>query len=156
LIVLFSLDWESRRSRLPTRSVQHALLGFTFRGVSEYLEDFVARIVDAPHSRVPFLRWKASTSSSVDLTQYLEDIESAYRKWVHLPTLKDIYPCETSAQQIPYALKDIVDADGNFTTEVLPTLQNIFLKEISPSRRIQIGIMLRLLVDSRELSGHPI
>jgi hypothetical protein len=40
-------DWESRLPRQPTRSVQPALRIFRFKGVSEYLEDFVARI-DAP------------------------------------------------------------------------------------------------------------
>jgi hypothetical protein len=43
----FLPDWESRRPPPPTRSVQPALRIFLFKGVSEYLEDFVARI-DVP------------------------------------------------------------------------------------------------------------
>ena len=71
--------------------------------------------------------------------------------------LKDILPYETAAQQIVCELQEIVDAEQpmeNGAEVLLTTLQNIFLEEISPLRHIQIGIML--LVDSRELSDHPI
>jgi hypothetical protein len=49
-------DRDSQRLRLPTRSVQPALLAFRFKGLSGYLEDFVARI-DVPqldHLRITF------------------------------------------------------------------------------------------------------
>ena len=40
-------DWGSRRPLPPTRTALPALTSFKFRGISEYLEDFVARI-DTP------------------------------------------------------------------------------------------------------------
>jgi hypothetical protein len=85
------------------------------------------------------------------------DIESADQEWLDFlrpfTALKDIYLCETSAQQISYVLLELVKGR---VTEVLPsTLKNIFSKEISPSQRIQIGIVF-FFVNARELSGHPI
>jgi hypothetical protein len=40
-------DWENRRFSLPTRAVLPSLAVLEFKGVNEYLEDFIARI-DAP------------------------------------------------------------------------------------------------------------
>ena len=63
----------------------------------------------------------------------------------------DIYLCETSAQHIAFVLQDALERR---LTEVLPTLQNMFLSVIPPSGPIQEGIVL--FVAARELSGRPI
>jgi hypothetical protein len=231
----FLPDWESRRPPPPTRSVQPALRIFLFKGVSEYLEDFVARI-DVPQlvrlsiaffdeiifdtsQLVQFIYRKASLkvpdearvrflSGTVQITfssqtrgpgelsvevscggsdwelatmvqfftlfsrplssveglhiymrrsdqQDLDDLENADQEWLDFlrpfTAVKDIYLCETSAQQISYMLQELVEGR---LTEVLPTLQNIFLDAIPPSGLIQKGIMQ--FVAARELSGHPI
>jgi hypothetical protein len=70
----FLPDWESRRPRLPTRSVQPALHSFTFSGVSEYLEDFVARI-DVP--QLDYLSTTFFDEITFDTSQLIQFI---YRK----------------------------------------------------------------------------
>jgi hypothetical protein len=69
--------------------------------------------------------------------QSRSDIESADQEWLDFlrpfNAVKDIYLCEVSAQQISYMLEEVVEGR---LTEVLPILQNIFLEEITPSRRI--------------------
>jgi hypothetical protein len=83
-------------------------------------------------------------------TQY--DIENAGEEWLDFlrpfTAVKDIYLCETSAQHNALVLQE--NAEGRLT-EVLPTLQNIFLP---PSGPIQEGIVH--FVAAQELSGHPI
>jgi len=85
----------------------------------------------------------------------LYDIKSADQEWSDFlrpfTAVKDIYLSKTSAQQFSYLLQH---SEEGRLTEVLPTLQNIFLEEISRSRGIQAGFLR--FVDARELSGHPI
>ena len=69
---------ESRRPHLPTRSVQPSLLVFVFRGTSEYLEDFVARI-DAP--QLDHLNITFSGKTVFDIPQLVQFIH-------RIPSLK--------------------------------------------------------------------
>jgi hypothetical protein len=223
-----------RRLRPPTRSVLPALLEFRFRGVSEYLEDFVARI-DAPqldHLDITFFdenifdtsqlvqfiypkaslkapdqacvqffddkvvfklssetrgpgglcvkisggsNWEFSTMvqfctsfsrplfsveslyifKNIPMCRDRYDIMSADQEWFDFlrpfTAVKHIHPCDASAIQISYMLAEL---GRERHTEILPTLQNIFLEDISPSRRIPGGIVG--FVYDRKCSGHPI
>ena len=217
-----------------TRSVLPVLTGFWFKGVTEYLEDLVARI-DAPRlnclqitffndivfnmpqfmqffsrtpksralekaviilqnrdARVNFssrtygdggifveilchgLEWQVSSLEQVcnsclpplsmleDLYIYdhpywqpdwKDDVENGL--WLQLlhpfTSVKNLYLYEESVLRIGRALQEL--AEGR-TTEVLPALQNIFLKGLQPSGPVQEGI--RQFAASRQATGRPI
>ena len=66
-------------------------------------------------------------------------------------TVKNLYLSKEFAPRIVAALQELV---GGRTTEVLPTLQNIFLEEVEPAGRVQEDI--ERVVAARRLSGHTI
>ena len=66
-------------------------------------------------------------------------------------TVKNLYLSKEFAQRIVAALQELV---GGRTTEVLPTLQNIFLEEVEPGGHVQEDI--GRIVAARQLSGHTI
>jgi len=72
--------------------------------------------------------------------------------WLELllpfPAVKNLYLSKDFAPGIAAALQEIVG------TEVLPSLQNIFVHRLEPSGPFQENI--RQFVAARELSGHPI
>ena len=63
-------------------------------------------------------------------------------------TVKNLYLSKEFAPRIVAALQELV---GGRTTEVLPTLQNIFLEEVEPA-----GQDIGKIVAARRLSGHTI
>jgi hypothetical protein len=65
--------------------------------------------------------------------------------------VKNLYLSEKTARRIVPALQELV---GTRTTEVLPTLRNIFLEELKPSGAVQKGI--RRFVAARQVISHPI
>ena len=65
--------------------------------------------------------------------------------------VKNLYLSEEFAPRIVPALQELV---GGRTTEVLPTLQNIFLEGLQPSGPVQEGI--QQFVAARQVTGHPI
>jgi hypothetical protein len=65
--------------------------------------------------------------------------------------VKNLYLSEEFAIRIVQALQELV---GGSATEVLPSLQNIFLEGIEPSGLIQEGI--RKFVATRQITSHPI
>jgi hypothetical protein len=219
-----------------TRSVFPALTSFVFNGVSEYLEDLVARfdapklnslhvnftdqiVFDAPQfiqfiSRTPKsnsiegalinfenggayvklssissrinefgeLSVKFSSSkmdrevsslarvctSSLPPFSTVEDLyidrfENIYWldgservvSWLDLlrpfGSVKNLYLSEQFARNIVPALQELV---GSRTTEVLPTLRNIFLEGLKPPGHIQAGI--RRFVAVRQVTSHPV
>jgi hypothetical protein len=220
-----------RTSRRPTRTVLPVLRYFEFRGLSEYLDDLVARI-GAPRlsnlkitffndivfdalqisqfiGRTPMLKtptdahvafevdaariylssqtsdhgklnvrilcsepdWQVLSlgqvcTSSLPPFSTLEDLyvyEARYSQpnWQHdienslwlelllqFTSVKNIYLSEEFAPRIVTALQELV---GGRSTEVSPTLQNIFLEGLPPSGPIQEGI--RQFVAAL---GHPI
>jgi hypothetical protein len=120
------------------------------------------------------LHWQVSAleqvcTSSYPLLSTLEDLyiyENTYSQqgwqgnvenslWLELlhpfTAVKNLYLSGEFARRIVPALQELI---GDRTTEVLPTLENIFLKELRPSRVIQEGI--REFVAARRLSGHHI
>jgi hypothetical protein len=227
-------DQESRRLPPLIRSALPVLTDFTFKGVSDYLEYFVARI-DAPQlnrlyitffnqivfdtpqftqfiGRTPKLKalekahlsfgddaamvnlssltsiyrelimkvpcrdldWQVSSleqvcTSSLPPLSALQDLyihKASYSRphwqdnienalWLELlhpfPAVKNLYLCNEFAPRIMPALQELV---GVRTTEVLPTLQNVFLEELQPSGPVQEGI--RQFVAARQITGHPI
>ena len=230
-------DWASQRPPPSTRSVLPILRYFRLKGVTEYLEDLVARIdaprlnnlsmtffndivFDTPHftqfiSRTPTSRvlekahirlrnrnaildfssqtsgnggvcvvilcrgldWQLSSVEQVctsclpplsvleDLQIYelsrdprwqpdwKDDIENGL--WLGLlhpfTAVKNLYLSEQYALRIGPALQELV---GGRTTEVLPALQNIFLKGHEPSGPVQEGI--GQFVASRQVTSRPI
>ena len=66
-------------------------------------------------------------------------------------TVENLYVSKEFTPRIMAALQELV---GSRTTEVLPTLQNIFLEEVEPGGRVQEDI--RKFVAARQLSGHGI
>ena len=75
--------------------------------------------------------------------------------WLELlclfPSVKNLYLSEEFARRIAPALQELV---GVRTTEVLPTLQNIFLEGLQPSGPVPEGI--QWFVTTRQATGHPI
>jgi hypothetical protein len=64
--------------------------------------------------------------------------------------VKNLYICKEFAPGIAAALQELV---GGRITEVLPSLQNIFVEGLEPSGPFQESI--RHFVTARQLSGHP-
>jgi hypothetical protein len=65
--------------------------------------------------------------------------------------VKNLYLSEEFARRIGPALQELV---GSRATEVLPTLQNIFLEGLEPSGPVQEGI--QQFVATRQVTGDPI
>ena len=227
-------DWAGRRPPPSTRFVLPDLTLFWFKGVSEYLDELVARInaprleslditlfnqivFDAPQviqficrtptmnalekARFTFgrgavfvslsskasreqglkvtipcteLDWQVSSLEQVFnsclpplstledlyiseypiwLPEWQDNIENVL--WLELlrpfTGVKNLYLSEEFALRIVPALQELV---GGRTTEVLPTLQNIFVERLEPSGLVQEGI--GQLVSMRQVTGHPI
>jgi len=66
-------------------------------------------------------------------------------------TVKDLYLCPEFAPHIALALQDLV---GESVMELLPVLQNIFVKKLDPDELVPEGI--KQFVDMRQLTSHPI
>ena len=77
-------------------------------------------------------------------------IENALWLELLLPftAVKNLYPSKGFALDIAVALKELV---GVRITEVLPSLQNIFVEELEPFQK-----NIRQFAAARQLSGHPI
>ena len=82
-----------------------------------------------------------------------DDIESS--SWLELlhpfTAVKNLYLSEANAPHIMPALQELV---AGRVTEVLPTLQNVFIDELEPSGPVQEG--LEKFVAAREFTSHPI
>jgi hypothetical protein len=82
-----------------------------------------------------------------------DNIENAL--WLELlrpfTAVKNLYLSEKFASRIMPALQELA---GGRSTEVLPTLQNIFLEEPQPSGTVQEGI--QQFVAARQVTSHPI
>jgi hypothetical protein len=83
-----------------------------------------------------------------------DNIEST--QWLELlhpfATVKNLHLSKKFAPRIASALHELIGSNG--TTEVLSTLQNIFLEELLPSGPVQEGI--EKFVAARHLFGHTI
>jgi hypothetical protein len=82
-----------------------------------------------------------------------DDIENTlWQELLHpFSAVKNLYLSQEFAPRIAPALQELV---GSRTTEVLPTLENVFLEGLQPSGPDQEGIVK--FVAARQLSGHPI
>ena len=120
------------------------------------------------------LDWQVSSleqvcTSSLPPLSMLEDLyiyEDRYRQpvsednidnalWLELlhpfTTVKNLFLSEKVAPRVVPALQELV---GGRTTEVLPTLQNIFIEGLQSSGPVQEGI--GKFVAARQLTSHPI
>jgi hypothetical protein len=228
-------DLESQRLFLPTRFVLPTLTKFSFQGVNEYLEEFLAWI-DAPQvhrmwitffndldfdipeliqfiSRTPtleayhearlifrsrealvelrdrpesfdnrmvevtilcqVLNWQLSSLAQIcasslrplltmenlyiDLPysqlDWKDDIEDT--EWLDLlqpfTAVKNLYLSKQFVPRIAPALQELT---GGRTTEVLPALQNVFLRGFQPSEPVQEGIAR--FISARQLINRPV
>jgi hypothetical protein len=66
-------------------------------------------------------------------------------------TVRNLFLSETIAPHVVPALQELV---GGRMTEVLPTLQNVFIEELQPSGPVQEGV--GKFVAARQLTSHPI
>jgi hypothetical protein len=87
-----------------------------------------------------FVEWK----DNVENDQWLELLRP-------FTAVKNLYLSEEFQPNMASALQELV---GGRTTEVLPSLQNIFLAKFKPSGSFQEAI--GQFVAARQLSGHPI
>jgi hypothetical protein len=85
--------------------------------------------------------------------RWQDDVENTL--WLELlhpfGAVKNLYLCKKFVPRIAPALQELV---GGRTTEVLPSLENIFLEEFQPSRPLHEGI--EKFVAARRLTGHPV
>jgi hypothetical protein len=105
-----------------------------------------------------FLRFLSTTESlylfELALTvDWKDDIENT--EWLQLllpfTAVKNLYLFKQLAPRIAPALQD---STGGRVTEVLPTLQNIFLQGFQPSESVEEGI--GHFISGRQLTNHPI
>jgi hypothetical protein len=89
------------------------------------------------------LPWKPDTEDNIENTLWLELLQQ-------FATVKDLYLSRKCAPPIVLALQELV---GGRPTEVLPSLQNIYLEELETSGPVQEGI--QQFVATRQAS-HPI
>ena len=83
---LYLPDWESRRPSPPTRTVLSVLSWFSFKGVSEYFDDLVARI-DAPQLDKLFITFFNDVEfNTPQIIQFIS----------HIPTLKGLEQARVS------------------------------------------------------------
>jgi hypothetical protein len=86
-------------------------------------------------------------------SHWQDNIENAL--WLELlhpfRAVKNLYLSEEFARRIGPALQELV---GIMATEVLPTLQNIFLEGLGPSGPVQEGI--QQFVSTRQATDDPI
>jgi hypothetical protein len=82
-----------------------------------------------------------------------DDVENVL--WLELlhpfAAVKNLYVMKTFVPRIAPALQELV---GERSTEVLPTLENIFLKGFQPSGPLHEGI--EKFVSARLLTSHPV
>jgi F-box-like len=82
-----------------------------------------------------------------------DDVEN--RLWLELlhpfAAVKNLHLCEQIVPRLAPALQELV---GARTTEVLPTLENMFLEGLQPSGPLQEGI--GKFVAARQLTSHPV
>ena len=97
-----------------------------------------------------------STTENLYIYEHLQldwkdGIENA--EWLELllpfTAVKNLYLSKQFAPRIAPALRELA---GGRTTEILPTLQNIFLEEFRPSEPVQEGIWQ--LISARQLTNH--
>jgi hypothetical protein len=90
------------------------------------------------------------SSSILDRKDGIENTE-----WLELlfpfTAVKNLYLTKQFGQCIPPALQELT---GGRMTEVLPTLQNLFLEGFQPSEPVQEGI--GQFISGRQLTNHPI
>jgi hypothetical protein len=113
--------------------------------VAQVITSFFPSIHTAEHLYIYDFAYPAS--------QWQDDIETM--RWLEIfrpfIAVKNLYLSQVVASSIAPTLEELV---GGRTTEVLATLQNIFLEGLKPSEPIQEGI--GKFVDARQLFGQPI
>jgi hypothetical protein len=91
--------------------------------------------------------------SPSELLDWKDGIENT--EWLELllpfTAVKNFYLSKQFAPRIAPALQELTVGR---TTEVLPTLQNLFLEELRPSESLEEGI--RQLISARQLTNHRI
>jgi hypothetical protein len=127
-----------RISVLPGELVQwHSSLAQFFTSILPFI--YMVKHVYMYGPRQLSRQWQVN----IDNIQWLEILDP-------LTALESLYLSKVFAQRIAPALQKLV---GGRATEVLPTLQNLYLERLMPWGPIQEGI--EKFVAARQLSGHP-
>jgi hypothetical protein len=101
------------------------------------------------------------TVDNLRLEVFTEDLHPDWKvdvendQWLELlrpfAAVKSLYLCEESAPDIAAALQELIEGR---ISEVLPSLQNIFVEGLEPLGPLQENI--GQFATARQLSGHPI
>jgi hypothetical protein len=162
-------------SRTPLKALEKASVSFEDGAANIYLSSRTNRHRGL-NVRIPCteLDWKVSSLEQVCALclpplSVLEDLDISEHPYVHsycqdnventlwlellhpFTAVKNLYLSEEVAQHIVPALQELV---GGRATEVLSTLQNIFLEGLEPSGPIWEGI--GQFVSGRQFTGHPV
>jgi hypothetical protein len=162
-------------SRTPLKALEKASVSFEDGAANIYLSSRTNRHRGL-NVRIPCteLDWKVSSLEQVCALclpplSVLEDLDISEHPYVHsycqdnventlwlellhpFTAVKNLYLSEEVAQHIVPALQELV---GGRATEVLSTLQNIFLEGLEPSGPIREGI--GQFVSGRQFTGHPV
>jgi hypothetical protein len=109
----------------------------------------------APRHCLPLPRWKTSTFMRISIGNHIGRMMLKTRYgwifYVHLWAAKNLY---ISKEFVPRIAPDLKILVGGKTTEVLPTLENIFLEHFQPSRPFHEGI--EKFVAARRLTSRPV
>ena len=87
--------------------------------------------------------WRCNWQGNIDWPELLKPFAS----------VKNLYLSSDIARCIVPAPQELVGV-GARATEVLPTIQNVFLEELQPSGPVEEGI--QQIVSVRQVAGHPI
>ena len=90
--------------------------------------------------------WRRAWEDNIDNASWLELLHP-------FTTVKNLFLSKNIAPRVVPALHELVEGR---TTEVLPTLQNVFIEELQPSESGPVQEGVGKLVAARQLTGHPI
>jgi hypothetical protein len=121
--------------------------------VSEWQLSSLEQVCTLSFAPVPALEDLYILEDRIQPPDWQDDVENTL--WLELlhpfVTLKNLYVSKEFVPRIAPALQDLV---GGRSTEVLPTLENIFLEGFQPSGPLHEGI--EKFVAARLLTSHPV
>ncbi len=175
-------DWESRSLPPPKRSILPALIYLHFKGVTEYLEELVTRILSTGFSTLEIAiscrepDWQLSSVEQIcnsslqhPLSTHVEDlyIEHQYSQlvwkndaiestqWLQLLLpFAAVKNLYLSKEFAPGIAATLQELVGGRIMELLPSLQNIFVEGLESLEPFQKNIGQFFV--ARQLSDHPI
>ena len=113
----------------------------------------LTRFFHPPFNPLPRLEYLCISGDPYPQEYQRDDVQND--RWLTLfqpfTAVRDLY---FSKEHLPFIAPALQELVGERTTEVLPSLQNLFLDELLPAGPIHEAIMQ--FVAARQLSGHPL